>query len=148
MALTVSEIAERIAKGGAAKRALIRRLRHWTKEGLLKPIGKRHPGTGSHREYYDWALEDAVLLNAMADLGLQVDIMRTALAVASQIRSDWGKAKTKEEGPPFLQIDLASPLQREVVPRLHFGNFIGFGFETAIVFDLTRLLAPFKTEGE
>jgi DNA-binding transcriptional MerR regulator len=148
MALTVSQIADRIAKRGAGKRVLIRRLRHWTREGLLKPIGKKHPGTGSHREYYDWALEDAALLNAMADLGLQVDIMRTALAVAQQIRSAWGKAKIKEEGPPFLQIDLGSPLQREVVPRLHFGNFIGFGFETAIVFDLTRLFAPFKPEGE
>lgn len=151
MALTISQIADRIAKGSAAKRVLIRRLRHWTREGLLKPSGRKHPGTGVHRLYDEdeWILEDAVLLNEMADLGLQVDIMRKALAAASQTRSDWGKAKAKEEGSPFLLIDRVSSFQRVPVPHLHFGAFAGEDFEkTTIVFNLTRLFAPFKTEGK
>jgi DNA-binding transcriptional MerR regulator len=146
MALTVSQIAGRIAKGGAAKRVLIRRLRHWTREGLLKPTGKKRPGTGVHHEYEDWAVEDAALLNAMADFGLQIDTMRTALTVASPTRSDWGKGKAEEGKRFFLSIYFPTVIP----PYLHFGdgNPLEFEFKTLIVFDLTRLFAQLKTEGD
>jgi DNA-binding transcriptional MerR regulator len=146
MALTVSQIADRIAKGGAAKRVLIRRLRHWTREGLLKPTGKKRPGTGVHHEYEDWAVEDAALLNAMADFGLQIDTMRKALAAASQTRSDWGKGKAKQGKRFFISIYFPT----DIPPYLHFGdgNPLDTEFETLIVFDLTRLFALLETKGE
>jgi DNA-binding transcriptional MerR regulator len=145
MALTVSEIADRIAKGSAAKRALIRRLRHWTREGLLKPTGKKHPGTGSHRTYEDWAVEDAALLNAMADFGLPIDTMRKALPQAQSTRSEWGKAKS-EQGKRFF-ISIYFPT--DIPPYLHHGdgNLLETEFETLIVFDLTQLFGRLKPAG-
>ena len=148
MALTVSQIADRIAKGGAAKRVLIRRLRHWTREGLLKPTGKKRPGTGVHHEYEDedWAVEDAALLNAMADFGLQIDTMRKALAAAQQTHSEWGKAKAEQGKRFFLSIYFPT----DIPPYLHFGdgNPLETEFETLVVFDLTRLFARLKTKEE
>src|SRR5262249_43168087 len=115
-------------------------------------VGKKHPGTGSHRAYEDWVVEDAVLLNAMADLGLQIDTMRDALAQAQMKRSEWGKAKVEEGKRFFLKIDVGSPFSPgKMWPRIHFGGedaFIGAGFESSIVFDLAQLFAPPKSEGE
>jgi DNA-binding transcriptional MerR regulator len=145
MPLTVSEIADRIVKGSAAKRALIRRLRHWTKEGLLKPTGKKHPGTGSHHTYEDWAIEDAALLNAMADFGLPIDTMWKALVQAQSTRSEWGRGKTAQGKRFFISIYFPP----DIPPYLHHGegNPLDHKFETMIVFDLARLFARLKPEG-
>jgi DNA-binding transcriptional MerR regulator len=150
MALTISEVADKIAENGTPKSVLVRRLRHWTREGLLRPVGKKRPGTGRHQLYDDAALEDAALLNAMADMGIQIGTMRVALPIAQQRRSEWGKAKEKEGKTTFLQID--SPAGGFTLPaRLHFGGgekaFIGAGFEKSIVFNLTQLFGRLTKEG-
>lgn len=150
MPLTVSEIVERIAKPGQDRTALNERVRHWTRERLLSPLGKRNPGTGRHRLYPDWTLEDAALLNAMADMGLQIATMRIAVAVASQNRTEWGKAKTTGGRTFFLQIDF--PTSGKPKPRLHHGDsgeaFRGFGYEKSLVFNLTELFSRLKTAEE
>lgn len=51
---------------------LVERIRHWTREGLIQPIGKKNPGTGRHREYDANVLFDVAVLNLVANLGLQV----------------------------------------------------------------------------
>jgi DNA-binding transcriptional MerR regulator len=80
--LTVSDIAQRIVKPGMDKARLVERLRHWTREGLLSPIGERRPGTGRHRRYSESAVFDAAVLSALADRGIQVGVLHTVLKLA------------------------------------------------------------------
>jgi hypothetical protein len=63
--LTAGEIAERIQQEGEDVRAISERLRHWTKEGLLKPLGKKNPGTGRRHRYPERALVDAAILSRL-----------------------------------------------------------------------------------
>jgi hypothetical protein len=63
--LTAGEIANRIQEPGEDLRAISQRLRHWTREGLLKPIGKQNPGTGHHLRYPERALVDAAILSRL-----------------------------------------------------------------------------------
>jgi DNA-binding transcriptional MerR regulator len=69
--LTVSEIAEILEQPGR-RVSLVERIRHWTREGLIRPIGQKNPGTGRHRQYDEFALLDVALLNVLANFGLQV----------------------------------------------------------------------------
>jgi len=147
VSLTVRDIAKRIARRPADIEIIVGRLRHWTAEGLISPSGDKNPGTGRSREYDEAVLEDCALLNAMADMGLQISTMDMALRVASQKRSEWGKAKAKRAGLGFLQIDFRR--DGTTFPRLHSGRyreFVGGGFEKSIVFNLTELFAGLKTE--
>jgi hypothetical protein len=64
--LTVGEIAERIQEPGDNLRAVVDRLRSWTKEGLLEPLGDKNPGTGQKKLYPERALVDAAILNKLA----------------------------------------------------------------------------------
>ena len=63
--LTAGEIAVRIQEPGEDLKVIAERLRTWTKEGLLKPIGKRNPGTGRHHQYPKRALLDAAILSKL-----------------------------------------------------------------------------------
>jgi DNA-binding transcriptional MerR regulator len=146
MPFTVSEIADRIRKPGQDRAAVVERIRHWTRERLLAPIGKRNPGTGRRRTYRDTSFLDAALLNEMADAGLQISTMRIALAVAQQIHTKWGKAKAEQGKRCFLSIYFPT----NIPPYLHFGdgNPLEIEFETLIVFDLTQLFGRLKNEGE
>ncbi|UWU73052.1 hypothetical protein N2603_23395 [Bradyrhizobium huanghuaihaiense] len=70
---SVSEIAERIGKPGEDQRVVGDRIRNWTREGLLKPIGEKNPGTGRSRLYPEVALFEAIVLSALTEsIGLQV----------------------------------------------------------------------------
>jgi DNA-binding transcriptional MerR regulator len=64
--LTVREIAERIREPGEDLTAVVDRLRNYTKEGLLKPAGSRHPGTGRRRRYPERAVIDAAILSKLS----------------------------------------------------------------------------------
>ena len=79
MSFTVSEIAEILVEAPEDQLALIERIRHWTREGLIQPIGSKHPGTGRHREYENLVLLEVSVLEALAGLGLKVGQQQTAL---------------------------------------------------------------------
>jgi hypothetical protein len=64
--LTVSEIAKRIQEPGEALAVVVERLRNWTKEGLIRPTGKRNPGTGRRRRYPQRAVIDAAILSKLS----------------------------------------------------------------------------------
>ncbi len=145
MPLTVSEIAERIAKPGANKAALIERIRHWTRERLISPRGRRNPGTGRHRVYDESILEDVLILNAMADLGLTVGLQRTALVLARHAKGEW-RDKASRGLHLFLEIDTMPNGQQ--FPHLHEGTSFNLSADYAIVFNLTRLFAGLNTERE
>jgi hypothetical protein len=65
--LTVSDIAQRVQKPGEKLRIAADRVRNWTKEGLLKPIGDIHPGTGRKKQYSEKAAIRAMILQAISD---------------------------------------------------------------------------------
>ena len=65
--LTVAEIAERIRRPHEDMRAAGDRIRNWTREGLLTPVGEKHPGTGKVRRYAADALIEAALLQVITD---------------------------------------------------------------------------------
>ena len=65
--LTVSAIAERIRRPHEDIRIAGDRIRNWTREGLLEPLGEKNPGTGKVRRYPESALIDAALLQVITD---------------------------------------------------------------------------------
>jgi hypothetical protein len=67
---SVREVAERIQHRGEDTTAVVDRLRNWTKEGLLKAIGEKNPGTGRKRRYSEAAVIDALILNTIAGMGI------------------------------------------------------------------------------
>jgi DNA-binding transcriptional MerR regulator len=145
MPLTVSEIADRIAKPGASKAALIERIRHWTRERLISPRGKRNPGTGRHRVYDESVLGEVLILNAMADMGLAVGVQRTALTLARHAKSDW-RETAKRGASLFLEIDTLPNGTR--LCHLHEGACIKSDAADAIVFNLSHLFSRLEPEKE
>jgi hypothetical protein len=107
--LTVGRIAEILVRVGCAPdvAGTTERLRHWTREGFLKPVAAHHEGTGKHRRYALDAVFDALVLNAFADLGIQIAAKRhlitDALAQAKAAWREWPFALTGE-GPFTLVI--------------------------------------------
>jgi hypothetical protein len=65
--LTVKAIAERIRRPNEGMRAAEDRIRNWTRERLLNPVGERHPGTGKVRRYPESALIEAAFLQVITD---------------------------------------------------------------------------------
>ncbi len=75
---TVKGIAERIAMGndpGEVSR-VVEQIRYWTREGLLKPITSKHPGSGRWRRYDQDQVYRAALLAEMARVGLSIGAMK------------------------------------------------------------------------
>jgi DNA-binding transcriptional MerR regulator len=101
MPLTVSEIAHRLAKP-EERNTLRERIRHWTREGLVKPIGERNPGTGRHRLYEESVLVDVAILNALAGLGVQVRDLHAVLGRAQE-KVQW-LAKEPQDAIIYLVI--------------------------------------------
>jgi hypothetical protein len=65
--LTASDIARRIQRPGEDLQVAIDRLRHWTKAGLIKPVGDAHPGTGRPKQYSKKAAVRAMIVQALSD---------------------------------------------------------------------------------
>jgi DNA-binding transcriptional MerR regulator len=105
MPLTVSEIALRLATP-ERQTGLRERIRHWTREGLLKPIGEKNPGTGRHRRYDESVLVNVAVLDALAGLGMQVRSLHAVLRQVSELVEEWStKSKeTRDFGIDYLAI--------------------------------------------
>jgi hypothetical protein len=65
--LTVRDIAQRVQRPGEELRTAVDRVRNWTKEGLLRPVGDIHPGTGRKKQYSEKAAIRAMILQAISD---------------------------------------------------------------------------------
>src|SRR5688572_3304914 len=82
--LTVSEIAERVAKSSVfaevsdRREVVLRRIRHWTTAGALPSEGDPHSGTGRHRTYSPQTIYLASVLNVLADTGLPLEMLKAA----------------------------------------------------------------------
>lgn len=65
--VTAKDIAEKIKRPGEPMQVAVDRLRNWTREGLIKPTGEKHPGTGRAKRYPRRAIVEAVLLQILID---------------------------------------------------------------------------------
>lgn len=94
--LSVAELAGIIdPRPGPDRVATVERLRHWSAVGLLEPTNDRNPGTGRKRAYSPDAIYSAALLNALANLGLSIGMLRhhvVDLAAAERAREQWKTA--------------------------------------------------------
>lgn len=66
LSVTVGEIAKKIQEPDEPLTSVINRLRSWTKEGVLKPLGDEAPGTGQKLRYPERAIVDAAILSRLA----------------------------------------------------------------------------------
>lgn len=93
--------------GAPADRSTVNeRIRHWTRLGLLSPIGpERYPGTGVHRRYDAGAAIDAAVLNALADGRIQVrEDTIFALKQAREAFLHWKENAGQQRSIYFLTI--------------------------------------------
>jgi hypothetical protein len=90
--------------GTASERAtLIRRIRHWTLAGALKPVGNVHGGTGKHRRYAAQEGYIAAILDVLANRSLPIGTLK---AVAKEVRKKpWQDYATNRESSVFLRLD-------------------------------------------
>jgi hypothetical protein len=65
--LTARDIAKHIQRPGEPLTAAVDRLRNWTKMGIIKPSGAKHPGTGRKKQYSSAALLETILLQTLTD---------------------------------------------------------------------------------
>ena len=66
--LTAQDIGEHIQQPRESLTAAVDRFRNWTKMGLIKPTGERHPGTGHKKRYAKAVLLEAVLMQSLLNL--------------------------------------------------------------------------------
>ena len=85
---TVQELAERIRRDDEKLAVVVRRVRDWTRQGLLAPSGRKNPGTGHHRRYDEAAMMNALALSALTRFGIDA--------------GNGGKLKSREEA--FFQL--------------------------------------------
>jgi DNA-binding transcriptional MerR regulator len=147
MPLTVSEIAERIKKPGDDKARIVERVRHWTRENLLTPIGEKNPGTGQLRLYDESAVEDAAVLNELAEFGVQLKVQRFTI---NYLQTDKAKnwRKTAKKGHS-LYLEMLKRPDGKVLPLLHEGDIrmVPQG-EVSIVINLIELFKRVTNWGE
>jgi hypothetical protein len=91
--LTVRDIAQRVQRPGEELRTAVDRVRNWTKEGLLKPVGDIHPGTGRKKQYSEKAAIRALILQAISDAtgGRAVYLAHMIEFVEEQLRKHRGQ---------------------------------------------------------
>jgi DNA-binding transcriptional MerR regulator len=106
--LTVGDIAAMLMPIAPGLEGTIQRIRHWTREGVLRPIELAHGGPGKHRRYDDASVYSAAVLTVMADLGLPVSQSRflaNAMEVVNSESAKWMAARKKGETvrlPPLI----------------------------------------------
>jgi hypothetical protein len=83
--VSVGEIAEKVKRPGEALQTAIDRVKNWAKEGLIKPVGDKNPGSGRARRYAKKSLIDAVLIQTLVNAGLTAT--NAAWVVKSLIRN-------------------------------------------------------------
>ncbi len=102
--LTAGEIASKLASDEELIPHLVERIRHWTREGLLRPVGERNPGTGKHRRYNNDAVLQAAILNAFTDAGMTTSTLRSLPATYSGLKDEYQSwvADRKRSHPGYL----------------------------------------------
>ena len=165
-AFTAKDLAEKIAPSAEDVPSTIERIRHWTREGLLTPVGERNPGTGHKRRYDEEAVHTSLILNELAKWGVGIGQTNQAFFHAAFLLAKEAaktiKQKELEGVVIFLSINRGSSLGNPVAYLTEIRNYkvpvegadgtvkylvlcdrmpIQVQAESAIVINLTRLLA-------
>lgn len=140
MPVTVSEIAERTGHGSDNR--FIERLHYWTRERLLMPLGKRHPGTGKRRLYADSAVHNVAILNAMMEAQVPVAKQREVMKVVREDLERRMRSGAKERPDLLLVIEKYPAGQPQPQPYFHDGPYTTDPLaERTTTFNLTKLFA-------
>ena len=146
--LTVGQIVDQLGPLASDAAAMNERIRHWTREGLLRPVDQHHAGTGKHRRYDADASLDAAVLNLLADAGLQVvsrPYVKTVLTRAREALQrfrEGGRARRKKQAS-FLVIshDMTRSGGEPSVSLLEGNVNYNPAAELAIVINLSKFFA-------
>ena len=147
MPMTVSEIADQVVQQGPSRETFIERVHYWTRERLISPVGKRNPGTGRHRVYPGSVIQDAVVLNAMADAGIPIAAQRLIMGtVRAERHLGWRVKEEAKSGINFFLVietygNHSTPYFKEA-PEFKINDLA----DRTIVFNLTRLFAAVQDE--
>jgi MerR HTH family regulatory protein len=132
------------------REAFIQRLRHWTRERLLFPLGETNPGTGKHRLYDDAAVQQARLLDTMTDAGIPIAKQREVMKV---VRDDLEqrqaqRAQIKGKKPDLLLMIEIGP--RGPAPYFHDGPtvLIHPDLKRVTILNLTKIFSVPNQTGE
>ena len=153
--LTAKQIAEKIAASAEDVPSSMERVRHWTRERLLIPVGEANPGTGRRRLYNEEALSAAIILNALADFGIGIGLTgKNYFDAAFTLAKDAAKTikpRKKEGFVCFLSINKGAQLGNPLVMSTEIPEMklvsgealapIHPSADSAIVLNLTKLLA-------
>jgi|RhiMetdeSRZDD1v2_1073273.scaffolds.fasta_scaffold555870_2 MerR-like DNA binding protein len=114
--LTVGQIVEQLgAVAPDSGAAVSERIRHWTREGLLVPMGQHHAGTGRHRRYSSDTSYDAAVLNALASAGLHLvsrPYIQAALSHARGVLQTWRQAISAGHKLPLFFLVISHEMTR------------------------------------
>ncbi len=94
--LTVKDIAAAIAHGGDHRKVdrVLRRVKHWSKEGLLSNWSSSTTGTGDYRRYQPEVVYWVALISELTQYGMTAHVAKTGLDRLQGVLS----AHTKDRG--------------------------------------------------
>jgi hypothetical protein len=144
--LTVAALAEVIRNDNDNPAAVNERVRAWTSEGLLTPIGDRNPGSGKHRTYDESSAFDAAILSRLADFGLPIGRQRYFLMVL--LCAESAKELWRQKSSKTLYLEIAHFIEPDVdgghyTVFLHEGkrNLFHPRSDGSYIVDISRLFA-------
>jgi hypothetical protein len=155
LSLTAKDIAQAIAGPDGNLQPVIERVRHWTREGLLVPLGDRNPGTGRKRSYDEDAIVSARIFNILADFGIGIPTMRRTVQHGTYVAKSIADKKARglvcflciykranfvlpaklvrEQTDPGIQV-MFTTIREDDSPRMHKA-------EAVLIINLTKLLS-------
>lgn len=159
-AYTIAELVDALAPDGseAERLKLLRQLRHWTLNDLLRTTGRKHSGRGVHRRYDEHELIKAAILRELARYGTTVTQLNGFAAWIDRLSDSplWRKAAAgtasvflemmwSETGDAFWSIAEGTPRATLLDPVKHPGRRIRRREDladvySAIVISLTKIM--------
>jgi DNA-binding transcriptional MerR regulator len=153
--ITVGEIVKQLGPVAPDAAAMSERIRHWTREGLLRPVKQYHGGTGRHRRYGPDASYEAAILNALATAGLQLvsrPYIQAALSQAKAALQKWQEARSAGRKLPLFFLVILHDITRiggEPTASIHEGMVKQSPTaEIAIILNLSQLFLRVRDPAE
>src|SRR5262249_51756281 len=149
--VTFESVVRQIQRRHESRRDAAARLHHCVRVGWVKPIGKRHPGSGVNRRYpADTALR-VVLLQAARDAGLKAKEARFVLQDPKYLAPFLAGAPTDQ---PLLVVSTCSDERIRTMPDVRMSSWTKlaewtardpkiFTHDTFRVIDVAKIVARF-----
>src|SRR6476660_9565231 len=143
MDITLNELAERIRPTGGDLTTIIERLKHWTKQDILRPANR--PQRGVPRLYEPTTVVSAGLLNCLAGGGVLVfGGIEDALGLLRTEADRWARGERRQ---CWLELAWAKmgPSGSVRVAKMHYGELtLTKGTTMAVVVNVAVLLAQVR----